>query len=82
MGGVATENAFELSTSAIRFGVGVSREVGVQLAELSARHALVFTDPVLRRLAARNVVARGSPRASASSPKADPSASAPRDDTV
>ncbi|HVW83752.1 MAG TPA: hydroxyacid-oxoacid transhydrogenase, partial [Bryobacteraceae bacterium] len=44
------EYAFEMATSAIRFGFGATREVGADLAELGARHVLVFTDPVLRNL--------------------------------
>ena len=37
--------AFEMAVSSIRFGKGVTREVGMDLAELGARHALVITDP-------------------------------------
>ncbi|MDP9170468.1 MAG: iron-containing alcohol dehydrogenase, partial [Acidobacteriota bacterium] len=44
------EYAFELAASAIRFGAGATRECGADLAELGARHILVFTDPGLRRL--------------------------------
>lgn len=44
------EYAFEMATSAIRFGSGVTREVGPELAELGKRHVLVLTDPVLRSL--------------------------------
>jgi hydroxyacid-oxoacid transhydrogenase len=44
------EYAFEMATSAIRFGFGATREVGADLADLGARHVLVFTDPVLRNL--------------------------------
>lgn len=42
--------AFEMAVSSIRFGTGVTREVGMDLAEMSARHVLVMTDPVLRSL--------------------------------
>ena len=42
--------AFEMAASAVRFGAGVTREVGADLAELGAKRALVITDPVLRRL--------------------------------
>jgi hydroxyacid-oxoacid transhydrogenase len=42
--------AFEMATSAIRFGFGVTREVGAELADLGKQHALVFTDPNLRSL--------------------------------
>jgi hydroxyacid-oxoacid transhydrogenase len=43
--------AFEMAVSSIRFGHGVTREVGMDLAELGVRRALVLTDPVLRALA-------------------------------
>ena len=39
------ETAFEMAVSSIRFGNGVTREVGMDLAELGARHVLVVTDP-------------------------------------
>jgi len=42
--------AFEMAVSSIRFGKGVTREVGMDLAELGARNVLVITDPVVRRL--------------------------------
>jgi len=45
-----SEFAFELATSSIRFGAGATRECGADLAELGARHVLVFTDPTLRKL--------------------------------
>jgi hydroxyacid-oxoacid transhydrogenase len=44
------EYAFEMATSGIRFGVGVTREVGAELADLGKRHVLVFTDFNLRSL--------------------------------
>jgi len=44
------EYAFETAASAIRFGFGATREVGADLADLGARHVLVFTDPNLRHL--------------------------------
>jgi len=44
------ETAFEMATSAIRFGPGVTREIGLDLAELGIRHALVITDPWMRTL--------------------------------
>jgi alcohol dehydrogenase class IV len=42
--------AFEMAVSSVRFGVGVTREVGMDLAEMGARLVLVVTDPVLARL--------------------------------
>jgi hydroxyacid-oxoacid transhydrogenase len=47
---VLKEYAFEMAASAIRFGAGVTREVGADMADLGARHVLVFTDPNLRNL--------------------------------
>ena len=43
--------AFEMAASAVRFGVGVTREVGADLAELGAKRVLVLTDPTLVTLA-------------------------------
>jgi len=45
------EYAFEMATSNIRFGIGVTREVGMDLADLGVRRALVVTDPNLVKLA-------------------------------
>jgi hydroxyacid-oxoacid transhydrogenase len=42
--------AFEMAASTVRFGPGVTREIGWDLAEASIRHALVLTDPHLRLL--------------------------------
>ena len=47
---MATEYAFEMATSAIRFGFGVTREVGAELAEMGKHNVVVFTDPLLRKL--------------------------------
>jgi hydroxyacid-oxoacid transhydrogenase len=44
------DSAFEMAASAVRFGAGVTREVGMDLAELGARLVLVLTDPTLSRL--------------------------------
>jgi hydroxyacid-oxoacid transhydrogenase len=44
------EYAFEMASSSIRVGVGVTREVGAELADLGKHHVLVFTDPNLRTL--------------------------------
>lgn len=50
------DNAFEMAVSNIRFGPGVTREVGQDLAELGARRVLVVTDPRLAELAPVQVV--------------------------
>ncbi len=44
------EYAFEIATSAIRFGPGVTREIGMDLAQLNVRRAMVVTDPYLATL--------------------------------
>ena len=44
------EYAFEISASNIRFGPGVTREVGMDLAELKVRRVMVVTDPKLAKL--------------------------------
>src|SRR5580704_11974031 len=43
--------AFEMAVSSVRYGVGVTREVGMDLAELGAKLVLVVTDPVIAKLA-------------------------------
>jgi hydroxyacid-oxoacid transhydrogenase len=48
---MAHDIAFEMAVASIRFGTGVTREVGMDLAELGVRRALLLTDPVLRALA-------------------------------
>ncbi len=47
---MAFENAFELAASAIRFGRGVTREIGMDLAEMQAKKVMVLTDPRLAKL--------------------------------
>ena len=47
---MANDIAFEMAVSSIRFGKGVTREIGFDLAELGATHVLVLTDSVLRSL--------------------------------
>src|SRR5947209_6250967 len=44
------EYAFELASSSIRFGAGVTREVGMDLAEMKAQRVMVLTDANLARL--------------------------------
>ncbi len=47
---MANEYAFEMATSSIRFGWGVTREIGMDLAELKLRRVMLVTDPILRKL--------------------------------
>ena len=44
------EIAFEMAPSPVRFGAGVTREVGMDLADLGVRRVLVLTDPALSPL--------------------------------
>src|SRR5579862_3674100 len=53
---MAKETAFEMAVSSIRFGAGVTREVGMDLAELGAKRVLVLTDPVMRTLSPVQIV--------------------------
>jgi hydroxyacid-oxoacid transhydrogenase len=53
---MSNEIAFEMAVSSIRFGPGVTREVGMDLADLQVRHALVITDPIVRKLRPVEVV--------------------------
>jgi hydroxyacid-oxoacid transhydrogenase len=50
------ETAFEMATSALRFGSGITREVGADLADLGVQKALVITDPIVSRLAPMELV--------------------------
>ena len=47
---MSTEYAFEMATSNIRIGKGVTREVGMDLADLGVGRVLVVTDPNLAKL--------------------------------
>ena len=44
------EIAFEMAASGIRFGRGVTREIGMDLAEMKAARVMVLTDSVLSKL--------------------------------
>jgi hydroxyacid-oxoacid transhydrogenase len=45
-----TEYAFEMATSTIRFGSGVTAEVGYDFASMGARNVLLVTDATLKTL--------------------------------
>lgn len=47
---MANEAAFEMATSSIRFGPGVTREVGMDLAEMGVKQVMVLTDPKVKKL--------------------------------
>jgi hydroxyacid-oxoacid transhydrogenase len=47
---VVRDIAFEMAAASIRFGAGVTGEVGMDLADLGARLVLLLTDPILRDL--------------------------------
>ncbi len=47
---MSNDIAFEMAVSSVRFGVGVTREVGMDLKELGARLVMVLTDPVVAKL--------------------------------
>ena len=50
------EIAFEMATSSVRFGPGVTREVGQDLVDLGLRRVLVITDPGLAQMRPVQVV--------------------------
>ena len=45
------DRAFEMATSTIRFGPGITHEVGMDLSEWGMKRVLVITDPVISQLA-------------------------------
>ena len=54
---IERDNAFEMTVAAVRYGAGVTRELGIDLADRSLPRALIITDPVIARLSpARAVV--------------------------
>lgn len=46
---MAKETAFNMASSSIRFGSGVTRELGMELADMGVGHVLVVTDPNVAR---------------------------------
>ncbi|KAF7950466.1 hypothetical protein EAE96_007750 [Botrytis aclada] len=53
------EYAFEMAASSIRFGPGVTREVGMDFKNLGSKRVLVVTDTVVRELEAMKQVREG-----------------------
>jgi hydroxyacid-oxoacid transhydrogenase len=53
---MTNDTAFEMAASSIRFGPGVTREIGLDLVDLGVRRALVVTDPTVARLAPTQTV--------------------------
>jgi hydroxyacid-oxoacid transhydrogenase len=53
---VKRESAFEVAVSSVRFGAGVTREVGMDLADMGVRHTLVVCDPAVSALPAAHAV--------------------------
>ena len=42
-----TESIFSIDTSAIKYGIGVTSEVGYDLERLGVKNAVIITDPTL-----------------------------------
>jgi hydroxyacid-oxoacid transhydrogenase len=53
---MSNDIAFEMAVSSVRYGVGVTREVGMDLAEMGARLVLILTDPTVGALAPARTV--------------------------
>jgi hydroxyacid-oxoacid transhydrogenase len=53
---MSNDIAFEMAVSSVRFGVGVTREVGMDLADMGATLVMVVTDPVVGKLAPARAV--------------------------
>lgn len=48
---MSKDTAFELANSNIRFGPGITREIGMDLADMGIHHVMVLTDPNLAQMA-------------------------------
>ena len=44
------DNAFEIASASLRYGLGATREVGLDLKDLGLRRVLILTDPNLANL--------------------------------
>lgn len=53
------EYAFEMAASAIRFGPGVTKEVGMDFKNMGAKKVMVVTDSTVRQLNAMRQVEEG-----------------------
>ena len=51
------DTAFEMAVSSVRFGVGVTHEIGMDLKEMGAGSALLLTDPIVCKLPPLRAVA-------------------------
>ena len=47
---MANETAFNMAASNIRYGPGATQEIGMDLADMGAKHVMVVTDPNLVKL--------------------------------
>jgi len=47
---MATESAFNMASSNLRFGKGATGEIGMELADMGVQHVMVVTDPNLAEL--------------------------------
>ena len=53
---VTRDTAFEMAVSSVRFGAGVTHEVGMDLADMGVHRVLVVADPALSALAPVQIV--------------------------
>jgi hydroxyacid-oxoacid transhydrogenase len=44
---MALETAFTMDTSSVKYGIGVTREVGFDMRSLGAKRVMVVVDPAL-----------------------------------
>ena len=50
MSGIDRDTAFEMAVAAVRYGAGVTREVGMDLVDRGVQRVLIVTDPVVATL--------------------------------
>ena len=51
-----SDTAFQMAASNIRFGQGITREVGMDLRDMGVKRTLFMIDPALRSTSAAEVV--------------------------